>query len=97
MVDLMHDPWIANLLLSRWLIFVSTKLGDLMWVCDLFQSKGRGWSVELVIRLFGDQWHKGGWPRQFLFRGETARRLKTAWIWRLEIHPRVSLFVLKIT
>ena len=53
MVDILRDPWIADLSLSRWTISISINIGETMWVCDLLHPAGRGWNIDIVIHIFG--------------------------------------------
>lgn len=51
--DFFHDSWIFDLPLSRWPIFVSSKIGDSMGVSNLIHSGRYGWHDECLVQAFG--------------------------------------------
>lgn len=51
--NFLHDPWLTNLLLSKWPKFIVVDVGESMRISDLLRSEGRDWSTIAVAQLFG--------------------------------------------
>ena len=48
-----QDAWISSLSLSWWPTYISSKVDNHLYVCDLLNADSRGWRVQEITRLFG--------------------------------------------
>lgn len=49
------DLWIANITLSQWLTFISSKMTNSIRIYNLFHPNGKAWDPAIVAHLFREQ------------------------------------------
>lgn len=85
-VNLLLDPWIADLPLSQWLTFINSEVVDSMRICDLFHPNGKCWDPMAVAHLFREQLGE-----HVLSMVITIHRSQDAGVQRSSYTPRVAM------
>lgn len=57
-ISLLHNNWLADLLLNYWPTFISMEIEDQGWVSDLLGLQGRDWCTQQVTSFLIICWLK---------------------------------------